>query len=311
MDPVQNILAIVDPTATRHPAVDKSAVLAEKLHARLELFICDTRASQEARRTAGIAEAEIRQPFSAKALLEELAEPLRDQDIDVATETDCVDPLHEGLIARIRRSTADLVVKDTHHHTPLQRTLLSNTDWELIRSAPVPLLLTKARTWSKRPRIVAAVDPGHSHDRGCMLDRYVLEKAAALTERLGGELHVLNAFIPRAVIAAVTAGSPPMVTTVSTEELELEQRAKRIEISALAQEFGVPAANVHVELGSALDVLPKMTETLGADVIVMGALSRRAWRRFIIGSTAESVLERLPCDAMVVKPPDFSSLLPI
>jgi universal stress protein E len=53
-----------------------------------------------------------------------------------------------------------------------------------------------------------------------------------------------------------------------------------------------------------------MAQTLGADTMVMGALSRRAWRRFIIGSTAESVLERLPCDAMIIKPPDFAALLP-
>jgi universal stress protein E len=102
-----------------------------------------------------------------------------------------------------------------------------------------------------------------------------------------------------------------MIATMSTEQIELERRARLQEICALAQEFGVAAAHVHVEFGGALDVLPKMTETLRADVILMGALSRRAWRRLITGSTAESVLERLPCDAMIIKPPDFASLLPI
>ena len=310
MNPVSNILVIVDPTAAGHPAVEKAALLAKKFKSRLELFLCDTRASQQARATAGIAEGSIRPPYNAKALLESLAQPLRDRDIDVATETDCVDPLYEGLIARIRRSTADLVVKDTHHHSILQRTVLSNTDWHLIRSSPVPLLLVKPTAWSDRPRIIAAIDPGHTHDRGCMLDRDVLEHAAALAERVNGELCVLNAFIPDVVIVAATAGDPPLVTTVSTQQIELEQRAKREEIGCLAREFGASAGNVYVEIGSPIEVLPRMAEQLHADMVVMGALSRRSWRRSIIGSTAEMVLERLPCDALIVKPPDFASLLP-
>jgi len=42
----------------------------------------------------------------------------------------------------------------------------------------------------------------------------------------------------------------------------------------------------------------------------MGAISRSGLKRIFIGSTAEDVLERLPCDALIVKPPDFASALP-
>jgi universal stress protein E len=44
-------------------------------------------------------------------------------------------------------------------------------------------------------------------------------------------------------------------------------------------------------------------------VMVMGALSRRGLKRAFIGSTAEDVLEHLPCDALIVKPPDFAEAL--
>lgn len=33
-------------------------------------------------------------------------------------------------------------------------------------------------------------------------------------------------------------------------------------------------------------------------------------RRAFIGSTAEDVLEKLPCDALIVKTPDFAAELP-
>ena len=37
----------------------------------------------------------------------------------------------------------------------------------------------------------------------------------------------------------------------------------------------------------------------------MGAVSRSAIERWFIGSTAESVLEKLSCDVVVVKPAGF------
>jgi len=41
------------------------------------------------------------------------------------------------------------------------------------------------------------------------------------------------------------------------------------------------------------------------DVMVMGAVSRRGLDRIFLGSTAERVLDRLPCDLLIVKPEGF------
>ena len=59
---------------------------------------------------------------------------------DITTEVGRVDPLHEALVDRVKRTSAELVINDTHRHTLAQRTLLTNTDWEVIRGCPVPLL---------------------------------------------------------------------------------------------------------------------------------------------------------------------------
>src|SRR5687767_2763098 len=114
MDPLNSILVIVDPTAQQHPAIDKAALLAQKLGARLELYVCETKASREVRMAAHAAGASDR-PFlvNLKAPLEQLARPIRARGIDVTTEIDCADPLHVALIDRVRRTTAGLVMKDT------------------------------------------------------------------------------------------------------------------------------------------------------------------------------------------------------
>jgi len=311
MNRISNILVIVDPTATQHPAVVKGAILAEQLDARLELFACDTKASREARMAAHLLQPRAPYTFNLKALLEELAEPPRGRGIDVITQTQCAEPLHAALADRTKSTRADLVIKDTHHHSIARRTFLTNTDWELIRSCPAPLLLTKATTWSKRPRILAAVDPGHADDKPAYLDHEILEYAAYLVHGLNGELHAAHAYMPVAIIAAATSGTPPMATMLSADDLAAEEQSKRKEITALAAAYATDPANVHVQVGSAVEFLPRIATSLQIDIVTMGTISRSGLKRVFIGNTAERVLERLPCDVLVIKPPNFAALLAV
>lgn len=311
VNPIHNILVIVDPTAQQHPAVTKAAVLAEKCRARLDLFVCDTKAARDVRFAEHVRKSP-RTPTAASLfeMLDSIAAPLRTRGIDVTTEVITADPLHAALLDRVRRTCADLVVKDTHHHSIAQRTFLTHTDWELIRGCPVPLLLVKPTAWSPAHRIAAAVDPGHADDKPRLLDTCILDEASRLTQQLNGELHAIHAYIPSAIMAASVA-QPPIIMDVPAEELAREQQFQLREVTALTADYHVPASNLHVEVGGVKEVLCRLAQERGIDVIVMGAVSRSALKRIVIGSTAESVLERLPCDLMVVKCPNFAELLPL
>lgn len=96
MNPIHNILVIVDPTANVHPAIAKGAILAEKFAARLDLFVCDTQASRSTRPRDQLG------PW-----LDSLAKPLRDKGIEVMTEVLAADPLHTALLDRVKRTCAD------------------------------------------------------------------------------------------------------------------------------------------------------------------------------------------------------------
>jgi universal stress protein E len=311
MNPLRNILVIVDPTAESHPAVEKAALLAQKLDARLELYICDTKAARDVR-IAAHARNNPQQPLvvDLKSILEELARPLREQGLDVTTEVECADPLHAALIDRARRTTADLIVKDTHHHSLAQRTFITNTDWHLIRACPVSLLLTKPNRWAAVPRVFAAVDPGHANDKPAVLDNRIMDCAALLAKRLGGELHLLHVYLPAAIVAAAASGGPAVPFTVSAQELAREEEQQRKRLQALVTEYRVADENVHLKVGGPAEVLPRMAGALRADIMTMGAISRTGLQRVFVGSTAEDVLEHLPCDALIIKPPDFASMLP-
>jgi universal stress protein E len=310
MQGIDNILVIVDPTANRHPAIDKAARLAEKFSARIELFACETKQSRALRYAAHLAKGEPADFIGhVHAVLEALATPLVKRNLDVCVETAVGDPLHMQLLERVRHTSADLVIKDTHHHSLAKRTFVTNTDWHLIRGCPVPLLLAKERAWAPAPTIAAAVDPGHVNDKPVTLDERILEWAQRLHGTLGGSLHALHAFLPLILVAEASTGVPAMMGSLTPELIEEERQKNLARLRSLTTRYGIDARNLHAHVGVATDAIPACAEQLNADLVVMGAISRSGMQRIFIGSTAERVLETLPCDVLVVKPADFSDAL--
>ncbi|MGM0858940.1 MAG: universal stress protein [Pseudomonadota bacterium] len=53
--------------------------------------------------------------------------------------------------------------------------------------------------------------------------------------------------------------------------------------------------------------LPKMAETIKADLVVMGTVARTGIAGVIMGNTAEAVLSQLNCSVLAIKPDGFES----
>lgn len=312
MSSIRSILVIVDPTAKQQPAITKGTLLAERFGARLDLFICDTKAARNIRIAEHVRESpRAVLPENLRDRLESMAVPLRARGLEVTTEVVVADPLHTALSERVKHTCAELVIKDTHHHTIAQRTFFTNTDWELIRGCPVPLLLVKPTPWSTAHRIGAAVDPGHLDDKPRLLDRCILEEAARWTQSLGGELHVIHAYIPAAMIAAASVSVPAVIMDIPEEALASERQQKLKELTALTADYRLPPQNIHLQTGGSDEILCGFAREHRIDIMAMGAVARGGLKRLWIGSTAQSVLEQLPCDLLVVKTPNFAELLPL
>lgn len=309
MKQIRNILVIVDPTASMQPALDKAAILALKFKSRLELFICDYRAGLD----VDTPEAEgARKVLLAHRTehLDKLAKPLRDAGIDIAIDAVFHNPLHEGLLRKIAQSNADLVVKDTHYHNLVRRTLITNTDWHLIRGSAAPLLLVKPARWAKELCVLAAVDPGHAADKPAALDHAICEWSTTLTQSFEGETHVAHAYFPASIALASTVTGMPMAVGNEDKVLAEERRMKLESLTALTASYSIKNDNVHLLLGAPAELLPEQAERYRADVMVMGAIARGRVQRMFIGSTAERILDKLPCDVLIIKPLDFASDLP-
>jgi len=213
-------------------------------------------------------------------------------------------PVHEAVIRRALESRADIVIAATHAH-PLGARLLRNTDWELIRHCPLPLLLAKSRREYRRPVVLAAVDPFHAHARPADLDARLLDTGRRLAQLLHGTLHLFHAYMPLVTVAATPMGTP-VVTLPPEAEAAHEAQIARV-IGQLAKSADVPPARRHVEMGEVSAELAAVSRRTHASLVVMGAVSRSALARLFIGNAAERVLDKLGCDVLVVKPRGFRS----
>jgi universal stress protein E len=300
----QRILVVIDPTAAAQPALERAAGLAKRLNARLELFICDydpLHAESRVLEPDALAKARTALLDAHLRRLHDLAEPLQAAGLDATVSAAWDHPLHEGIVRKARESGADVVVKDTHYHSILKRSIFSNTDWSLIRHCPAALLLVKPRAAAAKPCIVAAIDPLHERDPSASLDKQILDTAATLSTALGGELHAFHAFDITPVIAASSeAMMMPIALPIDeiTDAMRLEHTAA---VHALTDALPIPRERVHIQQGGARDSLIALTDRLRADVVVMGAVSRSGLERLFIGSTAEDVLDKLNCDLLIVK----------
>ena len=305
----KRLLVVVDPTASFHPAIERAIWLAHHVPARIELFVSDYSAHLSRSRGSAADEARNAVLERHRRRLEEVAEPFRAANLDVAVDVRWDYPLHDSIVRKSIDSAADIVIKDTHFHSALQRSIFSNTDWSLVRACAATLWLVKPRPPGRKPCFIAAVDPLHERDKPADLDNRILRTAIDLSTSLGGELHVFHAFDVSAALA-VSTDSMAMPIALPVNEFADAIRADHTDaVARLCKAHGIQSERIHVEQGGTRHSLMTLTEQLRADAVVMGAISRSGLKGLFLGNTAEDVLDRLQSDLVIVKPDGFKPTL--
>jgi universal stress protein E len=215
-------------------------------------------------------------------------------------------PPYDAICRRAIAGKADLVIAASRGHRFGGRLVLRNTDWELIRHSPVPLLLVKSRHPYEKPVVLTAVDPFHAHAKPDNLDGRLLDAANHLARLLRGTTHLFHAYMPLPAVEP-TPFSGPALAIYEPEVAAAHGRRVAQVVNKLGESAGIPRTRRHIAMGDAAAALSAAAKRTGSSIVVMGAVSRSALTRFFIGSTAERVLDRLTCDVLIVKPRGFGS----
>ncbi|MEL7448412.1 MAG: universal stress protein [Pseudomonadota bacterium] len=307
------LLVIVDPEKDPGYVIERARNIALKSGAEIELF-----ASCFAEHLAGGRFFESRHLVRAREAavaeatdkLETLAHPLREAGLNVSTHACWARPGHEVIGQRVAERNADLVIGDCEFHTAISRAIFSYEDWQLIRTCPSSVLLVKRRSLTEsEPVIWAAVDPMQQREKPESLDRQILTVAQDLAKTLGGTLDVVHTYDPAAAVAAA-AGPAVMPAMLPAEEIaETMRKEHERHLFALTDSFGIDRERVHNLSGSARQALPTAVIRNNTDLLVMGAVARTGLDKLMFGSSAEKLLDHVPCDILVVKPDEVIEAL--
>lgn len=302
----KSILAIVtDPFARNQPALTKAAAIARRCGARLTLFnsfmlpqpVSDVPMDAHEQVIASA----IRQ---RRERLQALGASLHLKRASYIVRWDY--PAHEAIVREVLHGEPDLLVTDSHRRGRLARLLLSNTDWELIRTCPCPIWFVRSATLAKRLKLLVAVDPRHSRAKPARLDDRLLRAAGTLIGQLDGRISVVHAY--EAPLGS-TSGMlmEPIRLPRSPGRARDFVAAINKDVTRLAARYGVESKQCIVQEGATADIIAEAVRRRGTDLLVMGAVSRSQLSRLAIGSTAEAVIDQVDCDLFIVKPAGFKS----
>jgi nucleotide-binding universal stress UspA family protein len=200
-------------------------------------------------------------------------------------------------------SHADLIVMTTHGRGPLSRFWLGSVADNLVRQAPVPLLLVRPQDGdpdlAREPDLRHIVVPLD----GSPLAEQVLEPVADLGHRLGAEFTLL-----RVVKPVLFAGHDPTVLAYpamgqpATEQLRAEAAVylRRVadRLSARSQRVQTRAL---VDSQPAVAILEQCRETPNG-IIALVTRGRGGMARAFLGSVADKVVRAATMPVLVYRP---------
>ncbi|OJY51443.1 MAG: universal stress protein [Legionella sp. 40-6] len=232
---------------------------------------------------------------------------LSDKELQISIDIDYGSAPAVRIIRHVLRNAHDLVIKEAESREGGKG--FEALDMALLRQCPCPVWLCRPIRHSRdRIQVAVAIDPVNDEQIGRDLALRLLEISRRLADNCSGELTVISCWTfpfeeylrDRIFIKIPKEELNKILAQTQTEHL-------------LALETLIKEANIggryqiqHVK-GKPEQMIQKVIEEKKIDVLVMGTVARTGIPGFIIGNTAESVVQQLSCSLLALKPNGFVS----
>ena len=317
----KNILCVIEHGEASKPALDRAVALAENNQASLTVIDVIPRVPSGIGLPDGgpiSGELQAAMVREHEARMGPLIEPYRQRlgiQHKVLLGTSFLEVIREVL-----RNGHDLVIKCPEAPSWLDR-LFAGDDMHLLRKCPCPVWLIKPHASRSYKRILAAVDvddfyPPQELKTRHLLNVQILEMAASLALAESAELHVVHAWESVSDMVSGFVFSSDMPRERLADNIEQERRQQQQLLNELIRNIKITSHAArdildylnpltHLLQGSARREIPALARRLAVDCIVMGTVARTGIRGFIMGNTAETILEQIDCSVLAIKPQGF------
>jgi universal stress protein E len=279
MNRIKSILVIAQRSGEVSGALQKACIVARHFGAAIELFACDAEHAYMAEHSydpRGVSDAVAQCMQDNQRFLDAVRASIVADDLEIRTSVACETPLHRGILHKIEALRPDLVIRCVEARGQQRQSALTPTDWQLLRSCPVPLMLTRGRTWNPVPRIVAAID-----------------------------LQPVQTGLAQGVLAAASylaSGCAGVLDVVHCHDAAAADSSAANRMRGLLRDAGLANIEARMLAGAPEQTLAALVNNDNVDVMVIGALSRRVGAGSdAVGTLTETLIETLRCDFLLVR----------
>lgn len=182
-------------------------------------------------------------------------------------------------------------------------------DMALLRKCPCPVWLTRP---IERPhneiQVAVAIDPESDEIAGHDLGLKLLETARDLADTCNGTLNIFSCW-DYEFEDYLTNNSRIRMSKEEIEKLVEDVRVRHHDnLKNLIEKSGIGGnIKIHHERGRPEKVIPDLIAKEKVDILVMGTVARVGIQGFVMGNTAENLLQNLQCSLLAMKPSGFIS----
>ncbi|NTW60109.1 MAG: universal stress protein [Nitrospirae bacterium] len=177
----------------------------------------------------------------------------------------------------------------------------------LMRKCPCPVWVIKPAHHKKYARIMAALDPDPIYKKRNALNNKIMELATSLARKEGSELHVVHAW---RLFGETLLSGPGRMSQGEVDKLARKTMMEHKSwVAKLVGKYAphIPKGCIHLLKGDTEALIPAPAKRKKFELIVMGTICRTGIAGFIVGNTAENILQQVDCSVLTVKPDGFVS----
>jgi len=211
------------------------------------------------------------------------------------------------IIRRVLRNKHDLVIKKAGIYDGLLKRAFGNEDIELMRNCPCPVLILQPKVGKDHPIILAAVDPDPLNSTRDAINKLILGYTLSIEQSFEKcEIHFIHAWdINERALSRY--GGQAEIKAMSFRERQRRRELVDSFLDKYKWENNKP--KIHILKGSPKKLIPKLANDLDAGLVIMGTVCRTGIPGLIIGNTAETVMNKLNCSILAIKPQNFVSMV--
>jgi len=313
----KNILFVADPELQCRDAFARAVILAENNQANLTIVsIMDDLPDGYRQKIHGISLADLNDPirYKQQEQLENLVASTQNTvqiNIKILTGLSFLTIIQEVLNQKM-----DLVIKTVDEEKFMDR-FLGSSDMHLLRKCPCPVWLMKSSLQGHYKKILAAVDfdPFNPKSEDDTLNGQIMQMSLSLALSGFSEWHVVHVWhaYGESSLRSGFAKQSEADVDAYVEEIRLKHQKQLKElVSGFIDKAGKEIADyikptIHLVKGLAKNKIPELVKEQQIDLIMMGTVGRTGLPGFIMGNTSETILNRIDCSVLAVKPEGFIS----